>query len=75
MLEHIKEAVAQLNRSEKGRDAMAHLRAWFDSSACSLDTANQDAVFTLLELTWNGHVGWIDTRDVIEEAIGPPKRR
>lgn len=67
MEDHICEAVAQLAKSGRGRNAMRHLLCWLDDDGLGLDTANQDAVIALLELAWGGWAGSV--RDVMRDRI------
>ena len=59
MQTQVQSAVDQLRKSAKGRDAITHLSAWFDSSACSLDGMNQQAVYDLLDALWDGFAGTV----------------
>jgi ABC-type hemin transport system ATPase subunit len=60
-------AVAQLQKSGKGRDALKALITWLDEGGVSLDGLNQQAVFTLLRATWGSHPG--TARDLMRDAV------
>jgi hypothetical protein len=62
-------AAARLNRSEKGRQAMADLLALLDNGALALDYDNQSAVLTLLTGAWGQYAG--TARDVMREVLEP----
>lgn len=63
----ILEAAQQLARSEKGRNALTVLQAWFDADGCALDASNQACVRTLLDGAWGSLPG--TTREFIHEAL------
>ena len=58
--DEVRAAVTQLAKSRKGMAALQSLRTWLDDGdGLSLDGANQDAVFTLLEAAWGGMAGTV----------------
>jgi hypothetical protein len=66
---HLREAVDDLSKTERGRSAMCHLLAWLDDDGLGLDERNQEAYLIVLHLAWNGYAG--TTRDLLREAVEP----
>lgn len=71
----IRAHVRTLARHDKGRDTLRHLAAWLESSGCSLDQDDEQAVLALLQAAWGGYAG-----TVLEElepfaACQPAQRR
>jgi hypothetical protein len=67
---HINEAVNQLAKSDKGRNAMQHIYNWLTESGLSLDRQNQACALLLLEAAWGRFPGTV--RDAIRDVIDPP---
>ena len=55
--EDLEQAVEQLNRSEKGQQAMRDLLALLENGGISLDGNNQRHVLGLLSGAWGSHAG------------------
>lgn len=64
------EAVKQLSRSRRGRNALRMLLALLDDGGISLDALNQFALLTLLQDAW-AKPG--STRDLMREALEPTR--
>jgi hypothetical protein len=60
-------AVRQLSRSDKGRDALRAMLNWMNDTGLSLDQENQLAVITLLWGAWGSYPG--TTRELMTEAL------
>lgn len=56
-VENLERAVVQLNRSEKGKQAMCDLLAFLENGGISLDADNQLHVACLLAGAWGSHAG------------------
>ena len=56
-VEDLERAVAQLNRSEKGQQAMQDLLAFLENGGISLDGENQLHVLCLLAGAWGNYAG------------------
>ena len=56
-VEDLERAVAQLNRSEKGQQAMQDLLAFLENGGISLDGENQLHVLCLLSGAWGNYAG------------------
>lgn len=65
MQDVIRDHVAQLAGSAKGRSTLRYLSAWLDDSGCGLDSANQFAAIGLITLAWEGLAGSV--RDAMRE--------
>lgn len=63
----IQDAVAQLAKSRKGRNAMRHVLAWLDDDGLALDEQNQEAISVLLQAAWSGLAG--SSRDAMRAAL------
>lgn len=62
----IKTAVAILDRSERGRDAMRDALKMLDNGAISLDAQGQQALLTILVAAFTTHPGF--ARDAMRDA-------
>lgn len=61
------DAIKQLRRSEKGRNAIRHVLTWMDDDGAALDYHNQSAIQTLIALCWRMPGATRDAmRDVVE---------
>ena len=56
-VENLERAVVQLNRSEKGKQAMRDLLALLENGGISLDAENQLHFFCLLSGAWGNYAG------------------
>jgi hypothetical protein len=65
-------AAAQLNRSERGRQAMKDLLALLDNGADALDFENQAAVATFLRAAWSNMPS--GARETLREGLQTPAR-
>jgi hypothetical protein len=55
----IADACNQLAKSDKGRDALFYLHAWFRDSGLRLDQKNKDLVRFLVDMAWHSHPGTV----------------
>jgi len=76
MTTQIQTAIRILSRHDKGRDTLRHLLAWLDSSGCSLDQLDAQAVLGLLQAAWGGYAGTVleELREVVGEPASLAKR-
>lgn len=62
-------AVDALKRTERGREALRHLREWFDDTGVlGLDQAGKEAVLVLIRDAFGSHTGTV--RDAVEQGLG-----
>lgn len=64
----IEAAVAQLNKTDRGRSAMRHMLGWLDDDGLGLDEKNKSAALTLLLGAWGTFPG--SARDAMRDALG-----
>lgn len=60
------QAIAQLAKSQRGRNALRRLLEWLDDDGLGLDQHNQEAVYQVLAAAWCAPGS---TRDLMREAI------
>jgi hypothetical protein len=62
-------AVDALKRTERGRDALRHLREWFnETGVLGLDGQGKEACLVLIQEAFGSHTGTV--RDAIQEGLG-----
>ena len=66
--EDLERAASQLNKSERGRQAMRDLLSFLDNGAMSLDAKNGEAVITILRGAWGELAG--TTKDALRDLVG-----
>jgi len=66
----IRDAAKQLARSERGYSALLGVEAFLEGFGTGLDTANQEAVLTLVCGAWGSYP--THTREAMREALVSP---
>jgi hypothetical protein len=60
------QAIADLNKSDRGRNALRRMLVWLDDDGLGLDGVNQDAIVFLLREAWRRPGS---TRDLMRAAL------